>query len=370
MAIHIEPYTTGEQAEAARAFNDRLRARNQTEYLLAERPPSPEPPGARLRNHFFLAREGDSVRGGFLLAEFPAGFGDGRDTAALNAREPLSEALIDPNYALLALRMLKSMERQGPHLFALGMGSESRPFPRLLKAAQWRLSQVPFLFRVVRARRFLLEIRALRSSPARRMLATVGAMSGLGKAGLALVQCRAGMAALSLGGITIEAVDAWGDWVDELWPRLRGACSFAVSRDLPTVRELYPLDDRHRAYLLRRNGRPAGWMAARYTQMRNDQFFGDLRVATLMDGVAQPDAMRAAVALVSRALARDGADLLVTNQSHADWVAAYRSAGYLPGPSNYILALSKQLAADVEAQPGGFARMHFTRGDSDGRYHL
>jgi hypothetical protein len=90
----------------------------------------------------------------------------------------------------------------------------------------------------------------------------------------------------------------------------------------------------------------------------------------LVDGVALPGAQRGSVTLVSRALTREGADLLVTNQSHMRWVEAFRAAGYLRGPSNYVLALSKQLAADIASQPGGAAKMHFTRGDSDGLCHL
>ena len=146
----------------------------------------------------------------------------------------------------------------------------------------------------------------------------------------------------------------------------RSRCSFAVSRDLRTVRELYPLDDRERGYVLRCEGRPVGWMSARLTRMRDHKYFGDLQVATLLDSVALPGFLRGSVTLASRALAHEGAELLVTNQSHMEWVAAFQAAGYLRGPSNYILALSKQLAADIASQPGGFARMHFTRGDSDG----
>jgi hypothetical protein len=370
MSIRIEPYTSEEDAAAARAFNQRLRVHNQTEYLLGEHPPGPEPADAAIHNHYYLVHEDDVVRGGFLLAAFPAGFGDGRASLALNAREPLSEALIDPHYALLGLRILKFIERQGPHLFALGMGSGSRPFPRLLKGAGWSLSQVPFLFRVVRARRFLLQLRTLRTSPARRTLATVAAFTGAGKAGLAFLQYRAGLSAISAGGLSLEPVRAWGDWVDELWAQCRGDCSFAVSRDLRNVCELYPLDERHRGYIVRRQGRPVGWIFARLSRMRDHKYFGDLQVATLMDGVALPGVQRGSVALASRALAREGAELLVTNQSHMGWVAAFRGAGYLRGPSNYILGVSKQLATDIASQPGGFARMHFTRGDSDGRGNL
>jgi hypothetical protein len=368
--MQIEEYTAQEQAAAARAFNERLRARNQTEFLLDECPPGPEPAQAVIRNHHYLVQENGVVRGGFLLAAFPAVFGDGRRTRVLNAREPLSEALIDPKYGLLALRMLKFMEQQGPHLFALGMGSESRPFPRLLKGAQWRVSTVPFLFRVVRASRFLRELQMLQTPKLRRVLGGIAALSGAGKAALTLMQYRAAVSALSPSGLSFEPVRAWGDWVEEIWERCRRDYSFAISRNLDTVRELYPLDEQTRGYVVRRSGRPVGWISVRVTQMRDHPYFGNLRVATLLDGVALTDAMRASVTLASRALAQERADLLVTNQSHARWIAAFRGAGYVTGPSNYILALSKQLATEIATQPSGFDRMHFTRGDSDGRIHL
>jgi hypothetical protein len=368
--MQIEEYREQEQAAAARAFNERLRARNQTEFLLCECPPGPEPAQAVIHNQHYLVQEDGAVRGGFLLAAFPAAFGDGRSTTVLNAREPLSEALIDPKYGLLALRMLKFMEQQGPHLFALGMGSISRPFPRLLRGAQWRVSTVPFLFRVVRASRFLRELRTLRTSRLRRVLAGVAAGTGAGKAALTLMQYRAAVSALSPGSLSIQPVRAWGDWVEEIWERCRTDHSFAVSRDLNTVRELYPLDEQTRGFVLRRGGCPVGWISARLTEMRDHPYFGNLRVATLLDGVARTEAMRASVTLTSRALAQEQADLLLTNQSHLRWIAAFRGAGYLTGPSNYILALSKQLATDIASQPGGFDRMHFTRGDADGRIHL
>jgi hypothetical protein len=239
-----------------------------------------------------------------------------------------------------------------------------------LKGAGWTLYPVPFLFRVVSAGRFLRQLRLLRASTARRVLAGFAAASGTGKVAISALQFRAVTAAPAARGFAVEPVAAWGDWVDELWEQCRGECSFAVRRDLRTVRALYPLDDRTRGYRVRQGGRPVGWIAALRTPMRDHKYFGDLQVATLLDGVAIPGARLASIVLASRALAREGADLLVTNQSHSEWVQAFRSAGYLSGPSNFILALSKQLAAEINAQPGGLARVHFTRGDSDGRIHL
>jgi hypothetical protein len=323
-----------------------------------------------IRDRFYLATEDGAVRGGLLLAAFPAAFGSGAECDVLNCREPLSEAIIDAKYSFLALRLLKFMQQQGPYLFALGMGGEDRPFPRLLKSAGWTVSQVPFLFHVVCARRFLKELRLLRASPARRMLAGLAAASGMGRVAISALQFRSVIAARAPRGFAIEPVTVWGEWVDELWERCRGENSFAIRRDLRTVRALYPLENRTRGYLIRQDGQPVGWIAALSTPMRQHKYFGDLQVATLLDGVALPGAKLASIVLASRALAREGAELLVTNQSHTDWVQVFRAAGYLSASSNYILALSKLLAAQIALQPGGLARMHFTRGDSDGRIFL
>ena len=368
MAITIEPYRTEAQALGARALNERLKAHKLTEFLLGETPPAPDADQGVIQNRFYLALEEEAVRGGFLLAGFPAEFGGGRRVTVLNAREPLSEALIDSKYSLLGLRLLKFMQAQGPYLYALGMGSEDRPFPRLLKGAGWRVAPVPFLFRVVRAGRFLREVQPLRTSAARRALARVAAFSGGGKLGISLLQFRG--AGVNTGQFTAEPIVSWGAWADEVWERCRGDFSFAVSRDLETVRAMYPLEDRTSAYLIRNGSSAVGWIAVLKTQMRDHKYFGNLQVATLLDGVVEPAARRAAIALVSRALARQGVDLLVTNQSHAGWIEAFKAAGYLTGPSNYILALSKQLTAEIAAEPGGFEKIHFTRGDSDGRLNL
>jgi hypothetical protein len=370
MALRIELFTTDAQAAEAAAFNRRMQAHDQTEYVLYEQPPYMEPDDAPIRNRFYVVRDEDAVRGSLLLAAFPGSFGSGEDADVINCREPISEAIIDSRFALVALRLLKFMEKQGPYLFALGMGGEDRPFPRLLKSAGWTLQPVPFLFRVARAGAFLRELRMLRTSPVRRILSRVAAITGAGKLGVTALQFRSATAALSASGLTVAPITAWEGWVDELWQQCRRDISFGVSRDLRTVRDLYPLDERVHGYCVRRGGKPIGWMAAQTTQMNDHKYFGSLRVSTILDGIALPGDMRSVVSLVSRSLIREGADLLVTNQSHESWLEAFRGSGYLSGPSNYILALSKGLAAAVSAQPNGLARMQFTRGDSDGRCHL
>jgi hypothetical protein len=243
-------------------------------------------------------------------------------------------------------------------------------FPRLLRGAGWTICPTPFLFRVVNAGRVLRQLGILRNTRPRRIAARAAAWTGAGKAAIWLLQGRRALAAWQTGGLSVEPVTCWDGWVDALWTRWRANASFAVLRDLSTVRTLYPLQDRVQGFVFRRGGRIVGWMSALSTAMRGHKHFANLHVGTLMDGVVEPDSLSGAVALASRALELGGADLLVTNQSHADWVSAFRAAGYLSASSNYILALSKPLAREIALQPGGFAHMHFTRGDSDGRIHL
>jgi hypothetical protein len=58
---------------------------------------------------------------------------------------------------------------------------------------------------------------------------------------------------------------------------------------------------------------------------------------------------------------------VITNQSHALWIGAFRQAGFASARSNYLLAMSKPLA---EATGAAADRIHVCRGDGDGRIHL
>ncbi len=95
-----------------------------------------------------------------------------------------------------------------------------------------------------------------------------------------------------------------------------------------------------------------------------------MRVATILDCATIPSEMAGIVTLATRELARSGVDLVITNQLHEDWLKAFKKAGFLQSKSNYILGLSKDLAASISRNSGGMERVHFTRGDSDGRMHL
>jgi hypothetical protein len=66
-------------------------------------------------------------------------------------------------------------------------------------------------------------------------------------------------------------------------------------------------------------------------------------------------------------LADMGAELIVTNQMHDGWQAELHRLGFFGGPSNYMLAVSKPVAAALQKT---LTHVHVNRGDGDGRIHL
>src|SRR6185436_19194908 len=113
-------------------------------------------------------------------------------------------------------------------------------------------------------------------------------------------------------------------------------------------------------YVVRDAGETVGWAVCLNTAMQAHSHFGNLRVATVLDAACSPEIGPLLAARLTGALAAEGADLVVTNQSHAQWIDAFRRAGSLSGPSNYLLAMSKTLSAAVGS---GLERVHVTRGD-------
>jgi hypothetical protein len=284
-----------------------------------------------------------------------------------NYQGPLSEGIVDPRFGMVGMHMLRYVQKHWPFTFAVGMGGADRPLPRLLQAAGWHVRPVPFLFHVVRASRVLRELRVLQERTRVRLAARVGALTGAGAIGVAALQHRA-WTSFGASRVRLERIERWEEWADVLWQQTRESASFSVVRDRATLESLYPLDDqKYLAYVAHVRGSVAGWAVALDTQMREHSHFGNLRVATVLDAVALPEVAAPLASQLRRLLAGAGADLIVTNQSHERWIDAFRGAGFLGGPSNYLLATSPALSSAIGDRS---ARIHVTRGDGDGRIHL
>jgi hypothetical protein len=159
--------------------------------------------------------------------------------------------------------------------------------------------------------------------------------------------------------------------VDTIWACSRDELVFSSVRDLAALNDLYPESDpRLRRFLLRSNGHAVGWSTGIVTAMRDNQYFGNLSVGTILDGMAPPEHLSALLALSRDELCQLGADLILTNQAHAKWQKQLHRVGFLPGPSNYAVAISKSLTAVLQETPDSESRIHVNRGDGAGRLHL
>jgi hypothetical protein len=136
-------------------------------------------------------------------------------------------------------------------------------------------------------------------------------------------------------------------------------------RDYEALRALYPAKETHLTRIeVRRNGGLVGWAVV--GERREDAKYGEMRVGSVVDCLAAPGEALPVVRAASGILQRQGFDLILTNQNHQPWCDAFRAAGYLPGPSNFIFAASKKLAELLVSFEEVRPRMHFTRADGDG----
>ena len=366
MPLQIIPFAE-QHVLAVKAFNRRMAAgKAASDYLLPTDPTlSPPDNGSVINWTQFVAVDGQEVRGGILKMDQP-GWLNGREVRAINFQSPLSEGIVDPKYAVVGIELVRFEQKQGEAVFMVGMGSQEKPLPRLLFAAGWSVRPVPFLFRVHRAGRFLKEVRVLHTNTFRSLVARAARWTGAGSIGISVLQRRR---VTCHGAVRRER--NWGSWADEIWDSYRDSCAFAVKRDRRTLTSLYPTDDpRLQILVILRGQKPVGWAVCVNTRFANHHYFGNLQVGSILDCVAIPGAMALTAVLADHELSSAGADLVLVNQIHAEWVKAFRSSGFLTGPSNYLLAMSQQLTEAVRSVQGGEQRVHITRGDGDGRMHL
>jgi hypothetical protein len=134
---------------------------------------------------------------------------------------------------------------------------------------------------------------------------------------------------------------------------------------------LYPPEnDRFIRIRILRRDRTVGWAVLLCTRMEGSKYFGNMIVGSVVDCLAVPGEEGAVMEEAARILRRRNADVIVTNQSHSSWRRACRLAGFLEGPSNYILGTSKAFAALLHETDSRGDRIHITRGDGDGPIHL
>jgi len=362
-----------QRTEEVERFNGRLRAKGVRPQFPAGHVPDwlPKVPGRTIFREYYLAVDpGGTVRGGYVLKhqEFLIG---GTTLSIGNYHNPVSEGIVDKAHAPVGLKMILDAHRRQPVQYCLGMGSTARPLPRMLAGMRWSLWSVPFFFRVVRPFAFFRKTALLRQTAAKRALLDALAFSGLGWLGVKAVQAARNRHARAAAGLHVECVDEFGDWADRIWDAAKDDYGMIAVRTGEVLRILYPAEDpRFIRLKISEHGSPIGWCVLLATRFSDHKQFGALKVGSFVDGLASVADAPKVVAAATAELGRRRVDLIVSNQSHRDWCAAFAASGYLRGPSNFLFAASRELARRLEAAQVARDAVYLNRGDGDGPINL
>lgn len=366
----VVPYTS-DLIPAVKEFNSRLNEGNaNTDLRFPEwHVPQwlPRTKDCRLYEECFLALEGDSVRGGYVLKRQDFSF-SGEIRPVGFVRWLLSEGTINRKYGLVGPLLLQNALRSQPitYMFA---GGHKAVLGEFLKKSGWPTQLVPFYFRVTNAQRFFREIRPLRRTAARKFLMDVAAVTRMGALGLGITQHF--RERRDAGDEKIEPILCFDEWADDLWHQCRNCYAMIAVRDSLTLNTLYPPNNRRfLCYKVEGESGLLGWAVLLDTRMHNNKYFGNLRVGSIADCAAKPENAFRVIRGATRVLRQRGVDLIVSNQSHAAWKMALSDAGFLQGPSNFLFGASKELSSLLRPFQARFSQVHLTRGDGDGPIHL
>lgn len=168
----------------------------------------------------------------------------------------------------------------------------------------------------------------------------------------------------------LKSCSSWPE-ADELWERAKDSYAMIAVRNSRLLDVLYPAcNERFRRLKVQRDGRVLGWAVVLNSKLNDKQYFGDLRVGSVIDCLAVPEEEYHVVNAATGYLESQGVDLIVTHQLHLGWCKSFARNGYLRGPSNFIFAASPSLAEKLRPFETQRLRVHMTRGDGDGPFQL
>ena len=369
MAIQIVPHSA-ERRAAVLEFNQRMRAGGSPWSFYADPEPEwiPKRNGQNVWREFYLAVEDDAaVRGAYALKP-QDWLIDGQVTVVTDWQGPFSEGAIDVRHGTLGLRMIRDMLKKRPLLYSWGHGGDDQPVVQMLRAMKWLLHPTPFCLWVAKPFRFLRLNAQLRGSPARRAVLDVLAYSGLGWLLLRAMHLALRVKTLQVFRARAVEVAEFGPWADELWERCKGCYSAIAVRDAASMNVLVPAKGWPPAIRLRieRGDQVIGWALVMDTQMQGEHRFGDLRVGSIVDCLADPAEAGEVVAAATRFLTARGVDIVVSNQAHPGWARGFAQNGYAVLPNKRLFAASPALQQALEPFDRTAQGLHLTNMDGHG----
>ena len=366
MAIKIVEHAL-EYQDRVQAFNRRMKE-NGSPWAFYEHPIPRWIPKrgdqSAWRQYYLALDENDEVRGGYCLKHQAFWFG-GRVHKIASFQGPVSEGVIDRKYGLVTVCMIRDMLAREPNLFAFGANAS---IARLLRANRWSVLRTPMCLKVIKPNRFLRLNRMLRKSTTRKWILDGLAFSGLGWIGLKSLNSMRKIAHRRPLQSDYEIVEEFGEWTDELWLSSREPYAISAVRDCETFNLLMPKDGWPPVIRLKITfgGQVIGTAAVLDTPMQDDRRFGYLRVGAIVDNFGQLEHCPRIVAAATHLLEQRGVDLIISNQTHPQWLAGFCANGFHVLKGHRILALSKSLERQWGPVESLLRDLHMNTIDGDG----
>jgi hypothetical protein len=278
---------------------------------------------------------------------------------------PLSEGLVNPAYGSAFLSLFRQVTMNHSFLASLGVGSMDEPWARFMVRQGWKHQAVPFVFYPVRPGKVFTGIEYLRRRRELRIAAKVARYSGAGTLLGAALGVRRALPTLRRR-YRVSLVEGFDGWADGVFRRNQPKYLATTRKDATALNILYPPEEKRyiRLRIQAASGREIGWLLLVHAQMKDNQYFGNLHVGTLVTGFCDPADTGIVIHAGLSHLVELGADLVVANFSHKSWLGACHGLGFLPGPSNFFLFFSPGGRPLLEAACP-LSEVHVTRGDCD-----
>ena len=366
MAIKIVEHAL-EYQDRVQAFNRRMKEKGSTWAFYENPVPGwiPKRGDQSTWRQYYLALDDDEeVRGGYCLKRQAFWFG-GRVHKIASFQGPVSEGAVDRKYSLTAVCMLRDMLAREPNLFAFGGNAD---ITRLLRANRWSVLRTPLCLKVIRPYRFLRLNRMLRNSTSRKWILDGLAFSGLGWIGLKSLSSMRTIAHRHPLLADCEIVETFCDWTDELWLSSRESYNVSAVRDREALNLLMPKDGWPPVIRLKITfgSQVIGTAAVLDTPMQDDRRFGCLRVGTIVDNFGLLVHSPRIVAVATNLLEQRGVDLIVSYQTHPQWLEAFRANGFQVLKDRRVLALSTSLERQWGHAESLLRDLHMNTIDGDG----
>lgn len=373
MGIRIVPHSA-ERTAAVDAFNQRMHAGGSTWGFYTDPVPDwiPYQEGQRVWREYHLAVEDDdTVRGAYGLKP-QDWLIRGKLHQVTDWQGPVSEGAISPAYGALGLRLVRDMLKKQPLLYSWGHGGDDQPIVQMIQKMGWLVHQTPFCLRVVKPRRFLRLNGLLRKTRERRLALDALAISGAGSIGLRMLHGGLRLRSAKIFRSVAQEVPEFGPWADVIWEQCKGRYRAIAVRDSASMNLLLPSSGWPATIKLRvtRSGRDLGWAAVMDTQMKGDARFGDLRVGSIVDCLADPGEAGEVIHAAHHFLARRGVDIVVSNQAHPAWARGFEQNGYVILPGRRLFAASPALKSVLEPFDDTAQGLHLTNLDGHGPMSL